>query len=309
MALTTSATLPVWGNVALVLLLTAVACVRLWQVRGGLSGTTLVGPWSWLMASTLSLASARVVLGVLGSEHAWSGGALVFVAAVGSICPLVSLLGAKRPQDQAWHLIVLSLWVVLALPAVESVALRGGQMPDTDGARSWFMLALIATGWANGAATRFWPAATLLLIGQALMLSPHLPPLATLHWSSELRTFDAGLVCWLGAIVWGSLLARRRRTGTPPLDALWLDFRDGYGLLWGLRVAERVNAAARIYAWPVELRWQGFRPRSSGEPQPSELPAEVQQALRQTLDNLLRRFVSPEWITRRVPDWDTQPPA
>ena len=41
---------------------------------------------------------------------------LDFAAAMIVFCPAMALLGAKRPQDKPWQLIVLSLWGILALP-------------------------------------------------------------------------------------------------------------------------------------------------------------------------------------------------
>lgn len=82
-----------------------------------------------------------------------------------------------------------------------------------------------------------------------------------------------------------------------PLDRVWLDFRDAFGVAWGLRVAERLNASAAMYSWPVTLTWQGFRGRQEGT---SDIPpAAVEEGLR----GLLRRFVSPEWIDSRLTEF------
>ena len=45
-------------------------------------------------------------------------------------------------------------------------------------------------------------------------------------------------------------------------------------LVWSLRVAERMNTSAAMYAWPVQLGWQGFRDREP-DPVPAVVPAAV----------------------------------
>jgi hypothetical protein len=76
---------------------------------------------------------------------------------------------------------------------------------------------------------------------------------------------------------------------------VWRDFRDSFGTVWGLRVMERMNASAKMYDWPVALEWSGFtnRDSSQGDVHP---PAAVEDSLR----TLLRRFVSPGWIDKRL---------
>jgi len=297
---TTPCSVASWTVVATLALLTTAASCALWKTRRELLGTTLVGPWYWLVGCTLGLAVARIALEYDHDRASGVTTTLPLVAVVGSLCPIVSLLGAKRPQDGAWHLVVLALWIILALPAVESLILQRGHSPDLQGTRTWFMGALILVGLVNGWATRYWPAATLMALAQTLMLSACLPQSGDLlgAWG-----FDAGLACWLLAIIVGGVLVYRRRAVGEPLDALWLDFRDNFGLLWGLRVSERINSAARQYDWPIELRWHGFHRSPEGEGPLRELPASVTRPLRQTFENLLRRFVSPEWIARRAPDW------
>jgi hypothetical protein len=69
--------------------------------------------------------------------------------------------------------------------------------------------------------------------------------------------------------------------------------------LWGLRVQERVNAAAALYGWPFLLTWRGFRETATGQPAIT-FDAATEKALRQTLKGLLRRFVSAPWIGERL---------
>jgi hypothetical protein len=115
----------------------------------------------------------------------------------------------------------------------------------------------------------------------------------------------------------------------------WIDFRDAYGAVWGVRVAERLNVAARRHGWPVLFAWRGLRvaaphdtaylpdrlpdglpsepgsalPPSSGArhgaapPDPDaalrRLDPELQRRVRREFHALLRRFVSAPWIAAR----------
>ena len=75
------------------------------------------------------------------------------------------------------------------------------------------------------------------------------------------------------------------------MDEVWCDFRDMYGSLWALRVSERVNVAGRAAEMEVSLGWHGIQ----GVP-----PGADSTALDRHLKSLLRRFVSREWIARRL---------
>jgi hypothetical protein len=80
---------------------------------------------------------------------------------------------------------------------------------------------------------------------------------------------------------------------TPPaasieqLTANWLRFRDGFGAFWALRVLGRVNHAAQLRHWPLELCWSDF---IADEDQ--QLSEEHVVELEKTLQTLLRRFVA-----------------
>ncbi len=209
---------------------------------------------------------------------------------------MMSLLGAKRPQDKAWHLIVASLWVVLILPAAESYFIRQGGKLQIHDARGWFLWLLIGTGWLNHALTRYWIACTLLAGAQVLLLAPHLPLLGEF---SVGRIWPALLTAAATLIVVAS--RPRNQTG---LERVWLDFRDCFGTFWGVRVAERVNADSQRYDWPVRLEWTGII--NTVDSAESHTPTgdhdhdqESMSGLELSLQNLLRRFVSNEWIAER----------
>jgi hypothetical protein len=90
------------------------------------------------------------------------------------------------------------------------------------------------------------------------------------------------------------------RKRDPSLDSVWLDFRNSYGIVWSLRVMEQVNAVAKSSGWNVVLCWSGYRTRDGAANW--ELPSEQLRVLRQSLQNLLRRFMSSEWIAERLGD-------
>ena len=239
------------------LLLAALATAALLWGRKRLSGTTLISAWWWALAAAWCIAVvelARVWFAESLSEPTLD--AARYAAAAATFCPTMAALGAKRPQDKAWQLVVLSLWSILVLPAAESVFLHSGQAFEIRGARSWFLLGLIVVGAANSLPTRFWLSSLLAAAGQTMLLVDHLP-LGIIGGGD--RGLLLGLALCVAAIGLAAAGLPARRAQRVPLDRLWLDFRDLFGALWGLRVAERVNASAALYRWNVALSWDGFR--------------------------------------------------
>ena len=78
---------------------------------------------------------------------------------------------------------------------------------------------------------------------------------------------------------------RRNRTGDE-FDALWLDFRNRFGLVWAQRVREQFNRAAVNAGWPVTLYWQGLLIMAGTAPPDPD----TQEAIVATLRALLKRF-------------------
>jgi hypothetical protein len=260
--------------------------------RGALRGTTLTAAWCWGLVSFALLATTIVASGLtLPDSPAELRPALYFAALMTTFCPVVAMLGAKRPQHRAWQWIVLSLWIVLALPAGEWLLFATRQ--EVHPARGWFLVVLIALGALNYLPTRSWLAALLFAAGQVALLSPFLPLIA--QAAPLPRQLGLGLIV---AALAASAAWPRGATPAEPLDRLWRDFRNLFGAVWALRVAERMNAAAVQNGWPVRLTWAGFQ--SGDSPGAEPIAAETREPVAKTFRSLLLPFTSPEWIADRL---------
>lgn len=272
--------------------------------RNELRGTTLVAPAVWTVLSLASITTAEVTIGLLRptSSAVWVE-PLRYAAAITSFCPLIALLGAKRPQHRAWQFIVLALWGILILPACENIVWQPGRPLEIHDARSWFVVILIAVGVGNSAATRFWLSALAAGAAQLVLLSNYVPLGHSSLGHSSLGTTGTlvGLALGSCALLTAAAGIPRRSRPSHPLDLVWIDFRDAFGTLWALRVVQRINATAAQHQWPVVLTWFGFQ-ASTGHDSTQWLPNDVEPALRQALENILRRFVSSEWIAKRLGD-------
>ena len=81
-------------------------------------------------------------------------------------------------------------------------------------------------------------------------------------------------------------------------ERVWNDFREMFGIVWMKRAMDRINEEfAEREQWPARLGPDGL--------EWSETPTEEQRRhtearLAYALHWLLRRFVDPEWIDRRL---------
>ncbi|MBW3598169.1 MAG: hypothetical protein KY475_12975 [Planctomycetes bacterium] len=283
--------IPVWIEVVAIAAFAAGEGVLLAAIRPRLRGATLTAAWWWAVLATYSLTLLALPILLLdpGARNFAGADALHYAAAMLTFCPAMAVLGAKRPQHHPWQIVVVSLWAVLALPALEAFVLRRGQSLEISGVRAAFLLGLIGVGVLNWLPTRFCPAALLAAAGQGLLLAEFVFDDAPIRLP---RAWALAAACFVAATTW--VLVQQRAGGG---DRVWRDFRDGFGALWALRVAERVNAAASAHDWPVRLRWSGFVPVRE-ESSPSQQPASP-GPWEAELSSLLRRFVSPEWIANR----------
>lgn len=260
-----------------------IALLALLRGRAGLRRTTLVGAWSWAIASLAALAGVELVSLQHGADPPTWSAPLRFAAAALTLCPAIAVLGAKRPQDRAWHWIVLFLWVVLCIPAMNAALFHAGGIVELHTAQGTFLWLLILLGLANYLPTRYAAAALLIAAGQLWLFSPHLPLLR-----AELipHATPIGIASYAVGLAL-SPLARRSLVESNSLDEAWRDFRDHFGAFWAVRVRVRLNAAAQMNRWPIRLHWSGFLPKASMRDPATE------RVLHRCLNSMLRRFLEP----------------
>jgi hypothetical protein len=205
----------------------------------------------------------------------------------------MALLGAKRPQDRGWQFVVATLWLVLALPALQTLVYAPRSELELHPAWRGFLILLTLVAVSNYLPTRHALAALLAGGAQLLLLHPHNP----LPWHGS----ASGAVQAAG----GLLLLAMTAAGCPwprpvtianPANRVWRDFRNAFGVVWALRVMDRINQAARQSGHAERLSWYGFG--ESWNPV-SESPVGPTDPLQVTVHMLLRRFVSADWIARR----------
>lgn len=193
----------------------------------------------------------------------------------------------------------------MMLPAFEVLVLQPGQALELMDLRGWFLWALLLGCWINRWGTRLFVPATLLFAAQLLAFAPLLP-----LWRSSTDYWLAAVILWSAAAVGEAWLTRRRQRNVHRWDALWLDYRDRFGVVWAARVRERVNAVAESSGWNLELAWQGFRAKaieSSGEVEGWN--TDMAQRLVTVLANVLRRFLSPQELQQRADELlNAEPP-
>jgi len=286
------------GFLLVAALVTAVAaCAGAFLARG----TTAVPAAWWACGAALAFAAEAAIRGGGGlADPAVQATARLVVAAV-AVCPIMSLLGAKRPQHGVWQFIVASLAGILALPAASAALVRPGTPPDVHALQRWFMLALVLV------------AAGLVAIGQFILIRQFMPfgdvGRYPDHWLDALA---AGLVAtgaavaaaqsWLRPVRSMSAAGRAGRgcaghgceAELAALVAAYLALRETLGAAWTLRIAERFNAVAESRGWPCRLRFDGLH--LSDDAEGCEWHADAIRTGRA----LLRRFASPDWMQRHA---------
>lgn len=269
------------------------ALVVVWRAFRRLRRTTLAAPCAWAVGS-LAAVLADVAVGDIRGPATASH--LHYLAAVSTLAPFVALLGAKRPQNRAWQWIVAALLLLLALQSLKAIVIDHGAPPTPHLAWRSLLAVLLAASWVNYLPTRNCGAATLIFAGQICLLADYLP----LAGSWEPRA-AWGLIMLAAGVLAAAVQAKRQRASpaaptegpfdTASLDRVWLDFRDAYGALWALRVAERMNAAARQYGWPLHLSWRGFQPLDAQRTSDRQ----TEEALDRAFRAILSRFVDAAW--------------
>ena len=293
-----------WLPIAVALTLGAVGCGALVRAGGRLRGTTLTQPRGWAIGAIGFLVASEVLVGLLEADRqpGWVE-AIRYAAATATLCPLMALLGARRPQHRAWQMIVLSFWAVVQVPSLQWLLMRSGEPLHLFPAWSWFLAILLFVALVNHLPTRFATAALLALAGQLTILAPYLPLVAlwTADWAGGATRPLVGTALLVAAIL-SATYQPRRSDDLRPLDRLWLDFRDLYGTVWALRVAAEVNSSSAMHGRNMTLTWDGFCPSGDSHDPSNEAPTppDAAHAVERSLRSHVGRFVSTEWMDKRL---------
>lgn len=278
------------------------------QAREGIRGTTLRGAWVWsqfvttVWVVTWFVDQCLALIPAEASDHAW------YAISVLSLCPAMTVLGARRPGTRVWNgFIILPMILVIGWPVMtlwtQGSELRGLHLETPQVAA--FCLVLVM-GLGNYCGTRHTLPAILFgcSVAALVVCSSSLSPawlsnrVATRFYSTALMVVAVALIRFSGRSV--------TKTG---FDQVWSDFFDTFGIVWGRRIQDRVNFMLEKERLPVRLLLEGFAwekdsIRHDGGNVKSDLPlpdeAVVAIRVEQILRWLLRRFVDPEWIDQRL---------
>jgi hypothetical protein len=247
----------------------------LWRLLNATARTSLRSASYWTFAAWVSW--GLFFFGLASRSGPDAEFEIRYLALCLTSCTGVAVLGARHPHAVAWNAVVFGFLAVMITPWVEHRVLG---TPLVRGLRAWFLGGTLAVCVLNYLPTRFVFAAILVGIGCTSELvklcnigSPQLP---------ILDTASAGLLF----APWAALCSRPPPT-VEASHALWIDFRDRYGLLWSLRAREQFNASMQHAGIPVRLAWRGLVPLPD-----SCIASEQQKATAaETLRALRKRFM------------------
>ncbi len=296
-----------WWTVASVCAVVTAAAATWAATR--VRGSTAVPAACWGVVASLVLAAEWGLRSAGWLTEPTSGASLRLTAAALSLCPAMSILGAKRPQHGVWQLIVGALAVILVLPGLSTALTRPGSVPDLHLLERCFLLFLALVGWINFIATGNGIAATLMTIGQLLLIRGFLPGVASdsafappgpLLETQAARDALAAVTLAVGSVLACLVSARKKRLSSQenPLDFAarvnrpFLALRETFGAAWTLRIAERFDAIAASRGWPCRLGFLGLK--CLGEPGEGAWQRDASR----TLTALFRRFVTDRWLAR-----------
>lgn len=280
------------------LCLTVATIVLVSSIRG-LRGTTLLTAGGWSVAGLIAWWFA-VLCENLGLTSRSATDLLYYLTSVLLLCPGIAVLGARRPGHVTWNFFVLfPLVAVLLWPAVASVPLVEKDAAldlETPPLIGFALVAVMGTG--NYFGTRFTlpamvHAATLFLLSVSMWVSA--TDLALIPERTLARHMAA--VAFMISVAVAALRAGESAEDLNSHERLWLDFVDQFGLVWAKRVMDRLNEAARHENWSAEFQWHGIlRNPQATDDERSRTNARVEHNTRW----LLKRFVNPEWIEKRL---------
>lgn len=267
-----------------------------------LRGTTMRAACGWAFSGVSAWLGVSVAALVFEPQAGWLDAAHYTIAVV-LLCPLIAVLGARRPSANVWNLFVLvPLVLVLMWPVVANSDVLKGRPLELESPTLIAFCLVLVMGAGNYFGTLCTLPAFIFACCQVCLVLPlwgHVPEFF-------LDKETARLIASLGivAAVW---LVRQRRLASqqwegPALTKLWLDFIDTYGMVWGKRVMDRVNEAGTHENWTCRLELDGFvinEPAAASIPNAIPDNASLKQA-EPIMRWLMKRFVNEDWVNARL---------
>lgn len=294
-----------YGAAPGVAILSALALRALVRVRHPLRGTTLLSPWRWTLGGLFAwtvLPLAQLMVPQVFSN--WTA-QLSYACCVLTLCPFIAVLGSRRPTDRVWNwFVVLPLILVLEWPALTAL----GNFPtlrtlEIQTPVLWGFGVVGVMGMGNYLGTRYGVAA----IVATTAIVPALLPLTDPEQFGAWLPAKLSPLLYPAAILLASRQAQRETIVANGPDRVWTDFRETFGLVWSVRIQERINAVAQREGWCARLEPDGFVWNESAS---DTARRETGQRIEHTLRWLLRRFVDPGWIGMRLcTDVSGKPPV
>ncbi|MEZ5939879.1 MAG: hypothetical protein R3C18_00720 [Planctomycetaceae bacterium] len=272
-----------------------------WRSNEHLRLTTLTMAAKWTIAAFCMWCVAAGASWFVNDIEPGVEDQLWYWTIVTSCCPPIAVLGARSPTHRVWnYFILLPLVAVLGWPAMTLWVPSDAWQPVEVGGPVLMAFGLVTVmGFGNFVGTRFMTAT--ILSAMAILLA--LVPFATF------RPESVPIVFWRVSAATLLVLAAETAISASkclyaeesPYTTIWNDFRDTFGLVWSVRILERLQEQARRDELPVEWSAEGLHWCTDD----MSAREAAKMKLSHTLRWLLRRFVEPEWIDARgIPQVD-----
>jgi len=269
------------------------------RIRRLVVGLTLIYSWAWAVAASIAVLIATVLSSGLFSVPAgWQSLGQLFAVTM-LLTPAVATLGARKPGAGPWQgFVVTPLILVLLWPGVSQFISSRARAP-LDLSVPAFAGIIIVLMMSAGTSLGTGMTSPFLMYVAGVVLAI-LPSTGWVSADSILPLLTPPLLMcgtWLGtqAISKRYAMIAAADTKNELVDQTWRLFQDLYGLVWALRVQDRVNQFALREHWGVRLTLDGFRSQEGDVASDEDL-----QKSRDALRWVLGRFADEQWVASRL---------